>query len=130
MIKKLSITLFACATLLTANAQKSDTLKFMNDYRQFAGFVISQNSLTKPLADSLMARQDTLMKQYHKVKPQLTDHQVEEYNMLKGRYTKKILEYRGEGLSDGIEAAGDSIGKTANRVGKAVGGFFKGLIKK
>lgn len=112
-----------------AQQQTSDTLKFMNDYRKFVSFVISQPSLTKPLVDSLIARQDTLMHQYRTLKPQLNDLQVEEYNRLKGRYTKKLLEYRGDRFTDNLEATGDSISKAAGRAGKAVGGFFKGLFE-
>jgi hypothetical protein len=112
-----------------AQHQVSDTLKFMNDYRKFVSFVVSQPSLTRPMADSLIARQDTLMHQYRTIKPQLNDVQVEEYNRLKGRYTKKLLEYRGDRFTDSLEAAGDSISKTAGRAGKAVGGFFKGLFE-
>lgn len=112
-----------------AQQQTSDTLKFMNDYRKFVSFVISQPSLKKPLADSLIARQDTLMHQYRTLKPELNDLQVEEYNRLKGRYTKKLLEYRGDRFTDGLEATGDSISKAAGRAGKAVGGFFKGLFE-
>ena len=111
-----------------AQQQVSDTLKFMNDYRKFVSFVVSQPSLTKSMADSLIARQDTLMHQYRALKPQLNDSQVEEYNRLKGRYTKKLLEYRGDRFTDGLEATGDSISKAAGRAGKAVGGFFKGLF--
>ena len=112
-----------------AQQQVSDTLKFMNDYRNFVSFVVSQPSLTKPLADSLIARQDTLMHQYRILKPRLNDFQVEEYNRLKGRYTKKLLEYRGDRFTDSLEATGDSISKVAGRAGKAVGGFFKGLFE-
>ena len=129
-MKKITITMMALMMLTTARAEKNDTLQFMNAYRQFAAFVVAQLSLTKPLADSLIARQDTLMFQYRKIKPQLTDGQVEEYNTLKGRYTKKMLEYRGNRLGEGIEATGDSIAKATGRVGSAIGGFFKGLFKK
>lgn len=107
----------------------SDTLKFMNDYRKFVSFVVSQPSLSRPVADSLIARQDTLMHQYRVLKPRLNDLQVEEYNRLKGRYTKKLLEYRGDRFTDSLEATGDSISKTAGRAGKAIGGFFKGLFE-
>ena len=129
-MKKITITMMALMMLTTARAEKNDTLQFMNAYRQFAAFVVAQPSLTKPLADSLIARQDTLMFQYRKIKPQLTDGQVEEYNTLKGRYTKKMLEYRGNRLGEGIEATGDSIAKATGRVASAIGGFFKGLFKK
>ena len=112
-----------------AQQQVSDTSRFMNDYRKFVSFVVSQPSLTKPVADSLIARQDTLMHQYRSLKPRLKDSQVEEYNRLKGRYTKKMLEYRGDRFTDGLEATGDSISKAAGRAGKAVGGFFKGLFE-
>lgn len=112
-----------------AHQQVSDTTKFMNDYRKFVSFVVAQPSLTRPMADSLIARQDTLMYQYRSLKPKLNDSQVEEYNRLKGRYTKKLLEYRGDRFTDSLEAAGDSISKTAGRAGKAVGGFFKGLFE-
>ena len=111
-----------------AQQHVSDTLNFMNAYRKFVSFVVSQPSLTKSMADSLIARQDTLMHQYRALKPQLNDSQVEEYNRLKGRYTKKLLEYRGDRFTDGLEATGDSISKAAGRAGKAVGGFFKGLF--
>ena len=129
-MKKITITMMALMMLTTARAEKNDTLQFMNAYRQFAAFVVAQSSFTKPLADSLIARQDTLMFQYRKIKPQLTDGQVEEYNTLKGRYTKKMLEYRGNRLGEGIEATGDSIAKATGRVGSAISGFFKGLFKK
>jgi hypothetical protein len=129
-MKKITITMMALMMLTTARAEKNDTLQFMNAYRQFAAFVVAQPSFTKPLADSLIARQDTLMFQYRKIIPQLTDGQVEEYNTLKGRYTKKMLEYRGNRLGEGIEATGDSIAKATGRVGSAIGGFFKGLFKK
>ena len=129
-MKMITITMMALMMLTTARAEKNDTLQFMNAYRQFAAFVVAQPSFTKPLADSLIARQDTLMFQYRKIKPQLTDGQVEEYNTLKGRYTKKMLEYRGNRLGEGIEATGDSIAKATGRVGSAIGGFFKGLFKK
>lgn len=112
-----------------AQQQVSDTSRFMNDYRKFVSFVVSQPSLTKPVADSLIARQDTLMHQYRSLKPRLNDSQVEEYNRLKGRYTKKLLEYRGDRFTDGLEATADSISKAAGRAGKAVGGFFKGLFE-
>ena len=112
-----------------AQQQVSDTSRFMNDYRKFVSFVVSQPSLPKPVADSLIARQDTLMHQYRSLKPRLNDSQVEEYNRLKGRYTKKMLEYRSDRFTDGLEATGDSISKAAGRAGKAVGGFFKGLFE-
>jgi len=123
------ISLMAFVSNTYAQQQVSDTLKFMNDYRKFVSFVVSQPSLTRPVADSLIARQDTLMHRYRVIKPQLNDLQVEEYNRLKGRYTKKLLEYRGDRFTDSLEAAGDSISKTAGRAGKAVGGFFKGLFE-
>ena len=123
------ISLMAFVSNSYAQQQVSDTLRFMNDYRKFVSFVVSQPSLTRPVADSLIARQDTLMHQYRVIKPQLNDLQVEEYNRLKGRYTKKLLEYRGDRFTDSLEAAGDSISKTAGRAGKAVGGFFKGLFE-
>ena len=130
--KKILIILSLLTFMSKAYAQQQvpDTLKFMNDYRKFVSFVVSQPSLTRPIADSLIARQDTLMHQYRQIKPQLDDSQVEEYNRLKGRYTKKLLEYRGDRFTDSLEAAGDSISKTAGRVGKAVGGFFKGMFER
>ena len=133
-MKKITILILAlCA--LNVNAQKTqqtqnDTLQFMTAYRQFAAFVEKQPALTKPVADSLIVRQDSLMKQYRKIKPQLTGKQVEVYNTLKGRFTKKLLQYRGDRLGEGLEATGDSIAKATGRVGSAVGGFFKGLFSK
>ena len=130
-MKKVLIILGMLALMGNAYAQQqvSDTLEFMNDYRKFVSFVVSQPSLARPLADSLIARQDTLMHQYRNLKPQLSDLQVEEYNRLKGRYTKKMLEYRGDRFTDSLEATGDSISMAAGRAGKAVGGFFKGLFE-
>ena len=113
----------------TQNA-KNDTLQFMTAYRQFAAFVEKQPAFTKSVADSLIVRQDSLMHQYRRIKPQLTGKQVEEYNTLKGRFTKKLLQYRGDRLGEGLEATGDSIAKATGRVGSAVGGFFKGLFSK
>ena len=113
----------------TQNA-KNDTLQFMTAYRQFAAFVEKQPTFTKSMADSLIVRQDSLMHQYRRIKPQLTGKQVEEYNTLKGRFTKKLLQYRGDRLGEGLEATGDSIAKATGRVGSAVGGFFKGLFSK
>ena len=113
----------------TQNA-KNDTLQFMTAYRQFAAFVEKQPAFTKSVADSLIVRQDSLMHQYRRIKPQLTSKQVEEYNTLKGRFTKKLLQYRGDRLGEGLEATGDSIAKATGRVGSAVGGFFKGLFSK
>lgn len=130
-MKRVLIIVSMLAFMCEVNAQQqlSDTMRFMNDYRKFVSFVVSQPSLTKPLADSLIARQDTLMHQYRNLKPRLNDSQVEEYNRLKGRYTNKLLEYRGDRFTDSLEAAGDSISKAAGRAGKAVGGFFKGLFE-
>lgn len=130
-MKRVLIIVSMLAFMCEVNAQQqlSDTMRFMNDYRKFVSFVVSQPSLTKPLADSLIARQDTLMHQYRNLKPRLNDSQVEEYNRLKGRYTNKLLEYRGDRFTNSLEAAGDSISKAAGRAGKAVGGFFKGLFE-
>ena len=135
LVQKTQQTQLAQKTQQTQLAQKTqqtqnDTLQFMTAYRQFAAFIEKQPALTKPVADSLIARQDTLMKQYRKIKPQLTGMQVEEYNKLKGRFTKKLLSYRGDRLGEGLEATGDSIAKATGRVGNAVGGFFKGLFSK
>jgi hypothetical protein len=109
--------------------QPSDTARFMNQYRAFAKYV-ETHTITRKNADSLSACQDSLMTTYRKIKPQLTDSQVEEYNTLKGRYYKYVLDYRGDRFNTSLEAAGDSIAKTTGRVGKAVGGFFKGLFEK
>ena len=130
-MKKVFIIVSMLAFMYEAFAQNqvTDTLKFMDDYRKFVSFVVSQPSLRKPLADSLIARQDTIMHQYRLLKPRLNDYQVEEYNRLQGRYTKKLLEYRGDRFTDSLEATGDSISKAAGRAGKAVGGFFKGLFE-
>lgn len=129
-MKKSIVTLVALFIVLVANAQQSDTLRFMNSYRQFVTYVTAQPTFNKHLADSLIARQDTLARQYRKVKPLLNNQQVEEYNKLKGRYTKKMIAYRGDRVGEGLEATGDSIASAAERVGSAVGGFFKGLFNK
>ena len=66
-MKKVFIIVSMLAFMYEAFAQNqvTDTLKFMDDYRKFVSFVVSQPSLRKPLADSLIARQDTLMHQYN-----------------------------------------------------------------
>ena len=81
-MKKLTLTIIALMMLTSVsaqNTQKNDTLQFMTAYRQFAAFVEKQPTFTKTMADSLIARQDTLMKQYRQIKPQLTGKQVEEW---------------------------------------------------
>ena len=122
----------ALMSLTTAQAQeeKQDTAVFMNGCREFVNYVEGQAPLTKLTADSLIIYQDSIKERYRQIKPQLNDDQVGEYNRLMGRYTKRMLEYRGDRLSDGLQATGDSIAKTANRVGQQIGGFFKGLFNK
>ncbi len=107
-----------------------DTARFMNGYRSFVARVDSQRVMEKPLADSLIAVNDSMIKSYRSLKRYLTDNQVEEYNVLKGRYMKRMMRYRGERLGEGLEATGDSIMKASGRVGKSIGGFFKGLFGK
>ena len=113
-----------------AQNEKQDTAIFMNGCREFVKYIESQPTLTKPMADSIIIYQDSIRERYHQIKPQLTDDQVGEYNRLKGRYTKRMLAYRSDRLSDGFQATGDSIAKTANRVSQQIGGFFKGLFEK
>lgn len=128
-MKKTLMTVFlALGMTLGAQAQKADTLQFMNSYRSFVKYVEAQPQLNKPQADSLAARQDSLRTLYHQVKPQLTNAQVEEYNRLKGRYTKRMMAYYGDRVAEGAQNSADSISKAASRAGKAIGGFFNGLF--
>ena len=131
-MKRITIAVMALMSLTTAQAQeeKQDTAVFMNGCREFVNYVEGQAPLTKPTADSLIIYQDSIKERYRQIKSQLNDDQVGEYNRLMGRYTKRMLEYRGDRLSDGLQATGDSIAKTANRVGQQIGGFFKGLFNK
>ena len=131
-MKRITIAVMALMSLTTAQAQeeKQDTAVFMNGCREFVNYVEGQAPLTKLTADSLIIYQDSIKERYRQIKPQLNDDQVGEYNRLMGRYTKRMLEYRGDRLSDGLQATGDSIVKTANRVGQQIGGFFKGLFNK
>lgn len=131
-MKRITIAVMALMSLTTAQAQeeKQDTAVFMNGCREFVNYVEGQAPLTKLTADSLIIYQDSIKERYRQIKPQLNDDQVGEYNRLMGRYTKRMLEYRGDRLSDGLQATGDSIAKTANRVGQQIGGFFKGLFNK
>ena len=131
-MKRITIAMMALMSLTTAQAQeeKQDTAVFMNGCREFVNYVEGQAPLTKLTADSLIIYQDSIKERYRQIKPQLNDDQVGEYNRLMGRYTKRMLEYRGDRLSDGLQATGDSIAKTANRVGQQIGGFFKGLFNK
>ncbi len=128
-MRKTLLTLSLLAGIaIGAKAQQGDTLKFMNDCREIMAYLEAQPQMTKQQVDSLGDRLDTLRVRYHQVKPQLNNAQVEEYNTMKGRYTKKVLAYRGDRISDGLQNTGDSIAKAASRVGKSVGGFFKGLF--
>ena len=131
-MKRITIAVMALMSLTTAQAQeeKQDTAVFMNGCREFVNYVEGQAPLTKLTADSLIIYQDSIKERYRQIKPQLNDDQVGEYNRLMGRYTKRMLEYRGDRLSDGLQATGDSIAKTANRVGQQIRGFFKGLFNK
>jgi hypothetical protein len=113
----------------TAQAVQTDTLQFMRDIRAFGCFADSA-VLNKKIVDSLAIRQDTLIAHYRAIKPALTDKQVEEYNRIRGRYTRRIIEYRGDRVGEGLQVTGDSIAAKAGRVGKSIGGFFKGMFEK
>lgn len=129
-MKKIVLCAFAVALTAAANAQtaeKTDTARFMRECRQFDEYV-AKTPFSKPVADSLAVCQDTLTAHYRAVRTRLTDKQVEEYNRIKGRYARRVIEYRGEKVGDGLQATGDSIAKAAGRVGKAVGGYFKGIF--
>ena len=112
-----------------AQTVKTDTTAFMKEIRDFGRFVDTA-FLDKKTVDSLAVRQDTLIAYYRSIKPRLSDHQVEEYNQVKGRYARRLIEYRGDRIGDGLQVTGDSIAAAAGRMGKSVGGFFKGLFKK
>ena len=128
-MRKTWMTLFlAMGITLGVQAQKTDTLQFMNNYRSFVGYVESQSQLDRHQVDSLAARQEELRTIYHQVKPQLNNAQVEEYNRLKGRYTKRMMAYYGDRVAEGAQNSADSISKAASRAGKAIGGFFNGLF--
>ena len=128
-MRKIMMTLFfTLGMTLGVQAQKSDTLQFMNSYRSFVSFVESQPQLNRHMVDSLSARQEELRTIYHQVKPQLNNAQVEEYNRLKGRFTKRMMAYHGDKIAEGVQLSADSIAKAASRAGKAIGGFFNGLF--
>ena len=129
-MKKIVVMMLAVAAMTTANAQtkeKTDTAQFMRECRQF-NLYVTNTPVNKAMIDSLAICQDTLTAHYRAVKPRLTDKQVEEYNRAKGRYARCVLEYRGEKVGEGLQATGDSIAKAAGRVGKAIGGYFKGIF--
>ena len=129
-MKKIVVMMLAVAAMTTANAQtkeKNDTAQFMRECRQF-NLYVTNTPVNKAMIDSLAICQDTLTAHYRAVKPRLTDKQVEEYNRAKGRYARCVLEYRGEKVGEGLQATGDSIAKAAGRVGKAIGGYFKGIF--
>jgi hypothetical protein len=138
-MKKIVLIVFALAALATVNAQgtgnnsniqvvqQPDTAQFMRECRQFSFYVLNA-PINKVVLDSLSICQDTLMAHYRTIKPQLTDKQVEEYNRAKGRYARRVIEYRGEKVGEGLKATGDSIAKAAGRVGNAIGGYFKGIF--
>ena len=130
-MKKIVFVCFALMAFSAVDAQtvKRDTTKFMKEIREFGRFSDTA-FLNKKVVDSLASRQDTLIAHYRAIKPRLSDNQVEEYTRIRGRYTKRILEYRGERVGDGLQATGDSIASAAGRVGKSVGGFFKGLFER
>ena len=129
-MKKIVVMMLAVAAMTTANAQtkeKTDTAQSMRECRQF-NLYVTNTPVNKAMIDSLAICQDTLTAHYRAVKPRLTDKQVEEYNRAKGRYARCVLEYRGEKVGEGLQATGDSIAKAAGRVGKAIGGYFKGIF--
>ena len=130
-MKKIVILCFALfvGNSVSAQSVKKDTTLFMTEIRGFGKYVDSA-FLSKKVVDSLAVRQDSLIAHYRAIKPQLTDSQVEEYNRIRGRYTKRIIEYRGERVGEGLQVTGDSIAAAAGRVGKSIGGFFKGLFDK
>lgn len=130
-MKKIVIICLALMAVGSIEAQtvKTDTTQFMKECREFGRFV-EVAFLNKKVVDSLALRQDTIIAHYRAIKPRLTDKQVEEYNRIKGRYTKRIIEYRGDCIGDGLQVTGDSIASAAGRVGKSIGGFFKGLFGK
>ena len=107
--------------------QKCDTARFMRECRQFNEYVIN-TPFTRPVLDSLNICQDTLIAHYRAIKPKLNDRQVQEYNTVKGRFDRRKLEYHGEKVGQGLQATGDSIAKAAGRVGRIVGGYFKGIF--
>ena len=130
-MKKIVVLCFAFMAVSAVEAQtvKRDTTLFMKEIRDFGRFADSV-FLNKKIVDSLAMRQDTLIAHYRAIKPQLNDGQVEEYNRIRGRYTRRIIEYRGDRIGDGLQVTGDSIAAAAGRVGKSIGGFFKGLFER
>ena len=131
MKKIVSITLLlaAFATASGQTVEKNDTARFMRECRQFDQYVLI-TPFDKAVIDSLTECQDTLIAHYRAIKPRLNDQQVEEYNRVKGHFSRRVIEYRGEKVGEGLQATGDSIAKAAGRVGKAVGGFFKGIFNR
>lgn len=132
-MKKIVLLVVILMAVTTVGAQTTvcpkDTAQFMHECRQFDKFVTT-TPFNKQVVDSLCVCQDTLIAHYRAVKPQLNDSQVEEYNRIKGRFTRRVIEYRGDKVGEGLQATGDSIAKAAGRVGKAVGGFFKGIFER
>ncbi len=136
-MKKIVIMMFALAAVVSVKAQttvnansqtqKSDTAQFMRECRQFSHYVMT-TPVNKAIIDSLSVCQDTLMAHYHAIKPKLTEKQIEEYNLAKGRYARRVIEYKGEKVGDGLKATGDSIAKAAGKVGNVIGGYFKGIF--
>ena len=133
-VRKMKKIVFVCFLLLAvggAKAQtvKTDTTRFLKEVREF-GMYADKAVLNKRIVDSLASRHDTLIAHYRAIKPLLSDAQVEEYNRIRGRYTKRIIQYRGDRVGEGLQVTGDSIAAAAGRVGKSVGGFFKGLFER
>lgn len=131
-MKKIVSIMIALAAVTTVSGQgyeKNDTARFMRECRQFDQFV-RITPFDKAVVDSLTLCQDTLIAHYRAIKPHLNDQQVLEYNRVKGRFTRRLVEYRGDKVGEGLQATGDSIAKAAGRVGKAVGGFFKGVFER
>lgn len=120
---------FMAAMGMQAQTVNTDTARFMNNCRQFVEYV-QHAPLNKQVVDSLAQRKDAITAQYKQIKPILNDKQVEEYNRLKGRYTRYIMEYRGDKIGEGLQATGDSIVKASGRVSKTVSGFIKGVFSK
>lgn len=110
------------------NVQKPDTAKFMNQYRSFVGMVDRDNVISKGNYARIDSAYHMLTNQYRQIKPYLSDAQVGEYNTLKGRYTRRLMQYRGDRVASGLEATGDTLMRKTSRARKAVGGWLDGLF--
>lgn len=134
----LSTCLVACS-MSVMSQNKMTSSQYLEQYKDFVVNVESHESITHSEYHSLDSVYTSLTSKYKLYKKGMTASQVGEYNELKNRYRRRIIKYRGQRFSNGVEETGDSVGSGMEsavnsagngirKTGATVGGFFKGMF--